>query len=128
MILAAHSGFRYLVLLLGIVVIGYALYGVATKRPYDKTMRILSAAFTGVLDLTALVGLATLMFGVSFYPRLSGHIVMMIFAVVIAHVISVVMKRRPVEERTYMPHVVGTVIILALLSAGIMAIGRPIVG
>ena len=123
----AHSGFRYLVLLAGLLVIGYAAYGVLTKRPYDKTMRMLSFLFVMSIDLTALLGLANLFVG-TFYPQLGGHIVTMILAVVVAHVVSAVMKRRPVEERTYMPHLVGTVIVLGMVAMGILAIGRPIVG
>ena len=127
MILSAHSGFRYLVLLLGVLVIVYAAYGIATKRPYDKNMRILAAAFTGAIDLTLMLGLATL-FTNQFYPQLGGHIVMMVLAAVVAHVVSVVMKRRPIEERTYAPHLVGTAIVLAIIATGILSIGRSIIG
>jgi hypothetical protein len=127
MLFYAHSGLRYLVLLAGVLVLGYAGYGQATKREYDKTMRILAAAFTGIIDLTALFGVAHLLSGV-FYPRLGGHIASMVLAVAVAHVVSVVMKRRPVAERTFLPHIVGTLVVLALVAAGIVAIGRPIVG
>lgn len=127
MLLLAHSGFRYLVLLMALVVIGYALYGLATERPYDKQMRILSASFTGVLDLQVLLGFANVFTG-TFYPQLGGHIVMMVLAVAVAHVVHGVMKRRPVEKQSYVPHIVGTAVALFLIVAGIMAIGRPIVG
>lgn len=126
MLFYAHSGFRYLVLLTGALVILYALWGVVSKRPYDKTMRVLSLLFTMSIDLTALLGLSYLFVG-TFYPQLGGHIVTMILAVIVAHVVSAVMKRRPVEERTYMPHVVGTAIVLGLVATGIIAIGRSIV-
>ncbi|HET9948004.1 MAG TPA: hypothetical protein VFQ22_03655 [Longimicrobiales bacterium] len=127
MLLEAHSGFRYLVLLIGLLVVGYAAYGLATRRPYDKTMRILAALFTAALDLTVLLGLANL-FTSTFYPQLGSHIVSMVLALVIAHVVSAVVRRRPPEERTYAPHLVATLIVLAVISFGIMAIGRPIVG
>jgi len=127
MLLSAHSGLRYLVLLLGLVVAGYAAYGLITKRPYDKRMRILATAFTGVLDLQVVVGLAYL-FTSTFYPQLAGHLTMMVLAVAITHVVSAVQRRRPLEQRTYGPHVVGTLVVLAIVSFGIMAIGRPIVG
>lgn len=127
MLLSAHSGFRYLVLLLGILVIAYAAWGMATKRPYDQRMRILAAAFTGALDLTVLLGLAHL-FTSQFYAQLGGHIAMMVLAVVIAHVVSAVVRRRPPEKRSYAPHLVATLIVLAIVLFGIMAIGRPIVG
>ena len=125
--LNAHSGFRYLVMIAGLIVIGYAVYGMVTGRPYDKTMRITSAVFTGLVDLTALLGIVTLLSG-TFYPALIGHITMMVLAVVVAHVVSVVMKRRPEHEQTYAPHLVGTLVVLGLIAAGIIAIGSPLVG
>lgn len=127
MILYAHSGFRYLVLLLGVLVVAYATYGLATRRPYDKTMRILAAAFTGAIDLTAVLGLTTLLLSVGFYPQLGGHIVTMVLAAVVAHVVYGVMKRRPQEKRTYTPHIVGTLIVLGIIVTGILAIGRSVI-
>lgn len=127
MLFYAHSGLRYLVLFAGILVLGYAVYGQATKREYDKTMRILAAVFTGSIDLTVLFGVAHLMSSV-FYPQLSGHIASMVLAAVVAHLVSAVMKRRPIAERTFMPYIVSTLIVLGLIATGIMAIGRPIVG
>lgn len=127
MLLDAHSGSRYLVLLLGIVVIVYSAYGMATRRPYDKRMRIIATSFTLSLDLTLLFGLLHL-FTSNFYPQLVGHIVMMVLAVAVAHVVSVVVRKRPLEQRTYAPHLVSAVVVLALVAFGIMAIGRPIVG
>jgi len=127
MLLSAHSGLRYLVLLLGLAVIVYAARGLATKSAYDQRMRALSAAFTGVLDLTALAGIAHLLSS-RFRPQLGGHIVMMILAITVAHIVSAVMRRRPAEERTYAPHLVGTAIVLVLVTFGILAIGRPLVG
>jgi hypothetical protein len=127
MLLSAHSGLRYLVLLLGLAVVGYAAYGLITKRPYDQRMRVLSLAFSAVLDLQVVVGLAYL-FTSRFYPQLAGHLTMMVLAVAITHIVSAVQRRRPPEQRTWGPHVVGTLVVLAIISFGIMAIGRPILG
>lgn len=127
MLLYAHSGLRYLVLALGVAVVAYASYGLARRRPYDRRMRVLGAAFTGALDLTVLFGIAHL-FTSRFYPQLGGHIVMMVLALAVAHVVSIVIRRRPPEQRTYAPHLVGTLIVLAIVALGIAAIGRPLVG
>jgi len=127
MLLDAHSGARYLVLILGVAVIAYAAYGMATSRPYDKTMRILASSFTAALDLTVLFGLA-LIFSGTFYPALGGHIVMMVLAVAVAHIVSAVVRKRPLEQRTYAPHLVSALVVLALVTVGAMAIGRSIVG
>jgi heme A synthase len=127
MLLHAHSGFRYLVLLMGLVVIAYAVYGIVTKREYDRQMRILSALFTASIDLTVLLGFANIFTG-TFYPQLGGHIVTMVLAAAVAHVVHGVMKRRPDDQRSFTPHLIGTVIVLGMVAAGTMAIGRPIVG
>jgi len=127
MLLHAHSGFRYLVLLMGLIVIAYSAYGLVTKRPYEKRMRVLSAAFTGIVDVTVVLGFANIFTGI-FYPQLGGHIVMMVLAAAVAHVVHGVMKRRPDDQRSYGPHLVGTMVVLGMVVAGIMAIGRPIVG
>jgi low temperature requirement protein LtrA len=127
MLLSAHSGVRYLVLLLGLAVIGYAAYGLIAKRPYDQRMRILAAAFTGTLDLQVVLGLAYL-FTSQFYPQLAGHLVMMVLAVAITHIVGVVQRKRAPEQRTYGPHVVATVVVLAIIAFGIMSIGRPVLG
>ncbi|MDX1567686.1 MAG: hypothetical protein R3223_07785 [Longimicrobiales bacterium] len=126
MIFQAHSGIRYLVLLFGVLALGYALFGMATGRRYDRGMRILASSFAGVLHLQILLGIV-LIFVQGFYPQLMGHITMMLFAAIVAQVTSSVMKRRPEEEKSYTPHAVGVGAALVLVVLGIMAIGRPIV-
>jgi hypothetical protein len=127
MLLHAHSGFRYLVLLFGLAVVAYAAYGMVARRPYDTRMRVLSAMFVGAIDLTVLLGFANVFTGM-FYPQLGGHIVMMVLAAAVAHLVHGVMKRRKDDERTWTPHLVGALVTLGLIWTGVMAIGRPIVG
>lgn len=127
MLLHAHSGLRYLVYLAALALVVYSVYGMITGRPYDKRMRVLSAVFTGLLDLMILVGVALLFTGM-FRPQLGGHIVMMVLAAAVAHIVHGVMKRRPQEKQSYAPHVVGTLVAMGLIAAGILAIGRPLVG
>lgn len=127
MLLHAHSGFRYLVLLFALIVIVYSAYGMVTGRPYEKRMRVLSALFTVSLDITVLLGFANIFTGI-FYPQLGGHIVSMVLAAAVAHVVHGVMKRRPEDQRSYAPHFFGTIVALGIVVAGILAIGRPIVG
>jgi len=74
-----------------------------------------------------LLGVAVLFTG-RFYPQLGGHVVLMVFAAAVVHVISAVTKRRPPEQRTYGPHVVGTLVALVLVALGVVAIGSPLVG
>jgi len=123
----AHSGIRYLVLLLGVGVLGYALFGAATKRPYDKPMRVLGSAFAGTMHLQILLGIALGLTG-RFAPQVMGHVMMMLFAAAAAQIPVSVMRRREAEKRTYLPHVVWTLIAFGLLYGGVAAIGRPLLG
>jgi hypothetical protein len=123
----AHSGIRYLAVLAGIAVILFALAGVLGKKPYDPRMRVLSGLFAMFLHLNVLLGLA-LLFTRPFAPYLIGHISLMVFAAITAQVVPSVMRRRPLEQRTWLPHLVGAVIALGLVVAGLMAIGAPIFG
>lgn len=124
-----HSGIRYIALLLGVLALGYAVYGVATGRPYDERMRKLAGFFSVTLQINVLVGVALLFTSRGFYPQLGVHVILMIGAAVVAQIVPSVMRRRPMEERTYMPHAVGVVAALALTVFGILAIpGASIVG
>lgn len=126
MLFYAHSGIRYLVLLAGVLALGYALFGMITGRSYDRGMRILASSFAGVLHLQIVLGVAVI-FSRGFSPALIGHITMMIFAAAVAQGTSSIMKRRPDEQKSYTPHLVATAVALVLIAGGIMAIGRPIV-
>ena len=120
-----HSGVRYLVLLAAIAAIAYYLFGLATKREFDKPARIVGAAFTGLLDLQLVAG-AVLWLYTPTYTQLWGHIVMMLAAITVAHVILGKNKRS--ESPSHGMGLAGVIVPLILIVGGIMAIGRPIYG
>jgi hypothetical protein len=122
-LLHAHSGLRYLILGLGLLVLIVALLGVIQKKPYSKLMRVSASAFAGSLHLQVLLGFTILVSG-RFYPALIGHIFLLLVAAVVAQIPVSVLRRRPIEERTYMPHLVSTLVTLGLIWAGIASIGR----
>jgi hypothetical protein len=122
-LLHAHSGLRYLVLLAGVIALAYALFGWLTGRSYDRGMKISASSFAGLLHLQVLLGFVLLVSG-RFYGALIGHIFMMLLAAAAAQVPLSVMRRRPPEERTHLPHAVGTVLALLLIWGGVLAIGR----
>ena len=127
MLFYAHSGVRYLVLLAGVLTLGYALFGAATRRPYDPLMLRLSRIFAGSVHLQILLGIMVL-FSRPFYSALIGHVMMMAFAAVVATLVPAVMRRREPAARGWVPHMIGTAITLALIWFGILAIGRPPLG
>ena len=126
-LLNAQSGLRYLILLGGVLTVLYAVYGVASGRAYDKTIRILSSAFVGTLHLQILLGFALLLSGI-FQPALMGHIFMMLFAAAAAQIPVSVMRRRPEDLKSYMPHGIGALTALALIAGGILAIRPSVFG
>lgn len=117
----AHSGLRFLVLLLGalnIVILGIAL---AQKKPFAKVHRILGTSFAGALHLQVVIGATMVAMG-RYYPALIGHMAMMVLAAVIAQVAMSVNRRRPTPT-LHLP-LIGVVIALICITGGVMAIGR----
>lgn len=127
MLFYAHSGIRYLVLLFGILAILFALFGVLTRRDFSPKMQTLMSIYAASIHIQILSGLALLL-SARFPPALIGHIFMMLFGAAVAQLISSVNRRRPAEERTWMPYLVGSVVSFLLIVGGIIAIGRPIFG
>ena len=123
MLFYAHSGVRYLLLLAGALALGYAVFGAVTRRPYDRPMLGLASAFAGLMHLQVLLGVA-LLFTRRFYPALTGHIVLMVFAAVVAQIVPSVMRRRAPDQRGFVPHAVAVLVALALIVMGTLAIGR----
>lgn len=117
----AHSGLRFLVLLLGalnVIVLGL---GLVQNKPFAKVHRVLGASFAGTLHLQVLIGITMVAMG-RYYPALIGHMVMMVVAAVAAQVAMSVNRRRATP--TLQIPLVGVVIALICITGGVMAIGR----
>jgi hypothetical protein len=121
----AHSGLRYLVLLAGLASFLYSIIAAVTARPWDRGGRVLLTTFIGLLDLQVLLGLV-LVFIWPFYPALWGHIVMMVLAAAAAHFTGIMNRRRPPEHRRHLTAALGVAGAVILVVGGITAIGRPI--
>lgn len=119
----AHSGLRYLVLLAGLVALAYFVSGLVAKRPVGKGVRVLGAIFSGLLDLQMLLGLVMVAMG-RYYPRLIGHIVLMVLAVGVTHALLVINRKRP--NPGYLLPLIAVVAALVLIVGGILAIGRGV--
>lgn len=127
MFLFLHSGLRLVVSSLALAVLGYGLWGAATRRPFDRQMQRLGSMFALSLQLEILIGVGLLFTG-SFSPAVTGHVFMMLFAAGTAQIVPSVMRRRPPEERSFLPYVISTAVAFALVVFGIMALGRPLLG
>lgn len=120
----AHSGLRYIVLLVGLVAIAVLAIGLIRKKPIGAE-RGLTAAFVGVLDLQVLLGIV-LLFVFPFYGALMGHITMMVLAAVAAHLLSVRAKKATDPNRATLLRLWGVVVPFILIVLGILAIGRSV--
>lgn len=121
----AHSGFRYLVLLAAVAIIVYAVVGLAMKRPLDRGALTTFRFFVILLDIQLVLGIATLLTR-PYFPALIGHIVLMVAAVAIAH-LGAVRAKKAEPPAGFGLILATTLIALALIVGGILAIQRPIV-
>jgi len=128
MLLHLHSGLRYLVLLAGLAAIVYALRGVALKQPHDTTMKRLAITFRSFMDVTLFSGIVMVTVGYNFNANAGMHVVLMLLATVVSHVVPAVMRKRKQQERTLTPYAVATVVVLALVIVGTLSLGRPAFG
>ena len=119
---AAHSGTRYLVLLVGLIAIVWFVWGLGTNRPFSRPAPAMFAVFVGLLDLQALMGIV-LLIGGQRPPEIWGHVACMVLALVLAHS----MKKASRDSTAYARPLLGVAGSLALIVVGILAIGRPIV-
>ncbi len=117
----AHSGLRYLVLLVGLVHVVVAALALAKKQPPGKASRVLSSAFMGLVHAQLLVGLGLVLMG-RWYGALVGHLVMMVLAAVSASFFPALNKRRAQPSAGLA--LAGTLLALLLIAGGIFAIGR----
>ena len=117
----AHSGLRFLILLLGVANVVVLGVGLARKQPFGKLHRGLGAAFAGSLHLQLLLGIAMVAMG-RYYPALVGHMVMMVIAAVAAQ-LTFSLNRRRATPTLQLP-LLGVVVALVCITGGLMAIGR----
>jgi hypothetical protein len=121
-----HSGLRYLILLAAATTLILLLLATVRKRPVQGGGYGAWRIFVVLLDIQLLAGLLVV-FTRPFLPRVIGHITMMALAIIAAHVISVVFKRRPPERQTPALLLAGVILCVVLIVGGILSIGRPIV-
>ncbi len=128
MLLYLHSALRYLVLLAGLAVIVYALRGVALKQPHDRTMKRLAITFRSLMDVTLFSGIVMITVGYDFNADAGLHVVLMVLATAVSHLVPAVMRTRRQNRRTLMPYAVATTVVIALVIVGTLSLGRPAFG
>lgn len=116
----AHSGLRYLVLLVAFAAIVWFLWGWLARRPFERPGRIVMAAYVGLVDLQVAIGLI-LFFAGRRPPGIHGHLALMVLAAVVLHVGLAISRRRPGPARHGLP-LTASLLAATFLVAGILAI------
>ena len=124
--LKAHSGWRYAVLFFALMTAVYALIGMARKQPVHDGAVGIMRIFSIFVDIQFALGVLTLL-SRPFYGQLIGHIVLMIGAIAVAHLGFAKLKKSAPENRSYGLMLAASLIPLALMIGGILAIQRAIV-
>jgi hypothetical protein len=108
---------------MALVLVTYCVFALATKRSADRGLRVLGAIYVGVLDTQILLGLGLILSGV-WYPRLAGHLTLMLLAAAAAHASLAINRKRP--QPGYTLPLIGVLLSLILIVGGILAIGRGV--
>ena len=123
---SAHSGLRYLVLLVALAALTTLAYSVATGRSV-RPARILANSFAGLLDLQIVLGIGLMMGGI-FPDAVTGHLMLMVLAAIVTHAAFIIGQQSSSDRRELAVRLGGIVLALVLIVAGIMAIGQSVLG
>jgi hypothetical protein len=119
-LLEAHSGVRWLVILVAIVVFVKFLISWLGHKPYTKLDNTFAKVFTGVVDLQVLLGLIYLLwsgFAGAGFPRYRlEHSVTMILVAVAAHFVG---RGKSSDNARFRNSVIAIIIALLLVFAGV---------
>jgi heme A synthase len=122
-LLHTHSFLRYLVFGAAALHLGYSAVQLYGNQPFNKVGRVLSAVSMSLIHVQVILGLSMVGLGV-FYPKLIGHLVLMLLAAVLVTVMHSKNRRAPVPN--WKRPLVGTAGALLLIVLGILSIGRGV--
>jgi heme A synthase len=120
-LLLMHSGLRFLVLVSGVVALSLCAMAQIQGQGLTKAARISCSVFIGSLHLQVVLGLVMVAMG-TWYPKLAGHLAMMLLAAVLAQALILKNKRSAKPGSTLPLIAVGVALVLVV--GGILAIGR----
>ena len=132
-LLDIHSGWRYVVILMTIMLILFFAYALATKRFTAKQETNALKAWTGVIDVQLALGLlllAVTLIDDRYYDALTGHWIVALIVAVVAH-IPAIYKRLNGEPHVQTRRIMGLalpIIVIVLILVALSAIDRPVFG
>lgn len=124
----AHSGWRYLVIAVAVVVVVKYLIGLFAKTEWSGLDRGLGSAFPIVVDIQVLLGLVLWLMAPTAWFHGRGtvtvweHLVTMVLVLAVAHIGSVRIKRAESSQAKYKVGLISYVIAGVLLGIGVARI------
>ena len=128
-----HSGWRYVVIVVTVLVALFFVYALITQRTSEKQEKNTLRIWAGVMDLQLLPGILLLvnyLLNDKYYDKLVGHFSTAIIAVLIAHV-PAFYRRLNGDPPALVRRLMGAalpVIVIVLVIVAVSAIDRPLFG
>lgn len=127
-LVAAHSGIRWLAVIAAVVAVLYALYGVLARPQWRSTADLIGSLFTWALRLNLFLGLALwiLRFNLTGFNAFfhAVHPIIMFIALAIAEMVAVARRKSPTDEGKWRLLLIGTLIPIVLVFAAIPTAAR----
>jgi hypothetical protein len=125
----AHSGIRYLVLLAGVIAVAYALYGMASRPAWSKLADQMAAAFIWTTRINLILGILLWIwrlveFGWATLGTTYGivHPLLMIAALGVLEAMNARRRRATADADKWRLMLMGTGIPLLLIAAGVYVV------
>lgn len=122
---SAHSGFRWLVVLIGVIALVQMILSILGTAASAKRERMLMLVFTISLDIQVTLGIVLLIFdriaqGAPFTPFI-GHVVTLLIALIAGHIFYSRGKKagEGAQARFYL---MGIIVALVLIFLGVIAL------
>ena len=116
-LLEAHSGLRWIIVVIGFLAIIKFLIGMARKSAFTKMDRGLSSGFSGLMDLQVTLGLLYFLItgfgGAGFPPFRIEHMITMLIAAVVGHAPSM-FKKAANKHAVAFYAVIGAMILIVI--------------
>lgn len=120
-LLQAHSGVRWLVVVMTVVAFGWLLFRYLQNQSYDKRTHIIVAAWSGLVGLQWILGIILLLVLGTFTGTQWSHAGTMTLALAVAHA-YVPLKKRPDKVR-FIGGLASIIGVMVLVFVGVQLVG-----
>lgn len=127
----AHSGIRYLVVLVGIIAVLYAAYGLIARPAWSSAANYVHLAFSWVVRINFLLGAILWVWGQAWTRGIAlavTHPLLMIAAVALTEMLMVRRKKASGDRDTWRLFLAGTGLPLLFILVGVVVVVGNVFG